>query len=195
MTSSLPHFNPSYHLPRSGFVSGLAILSAAIAASLFVSDLIGITSYLSMMNSPTYRMAMGELNVLAPGMNTSLFNSTWVMTTNMVSLALNAGSLAVSIGLFRRKEWGRRWYIVLVVVQTIFFIGSSLGAYYWVESMADTSGFAQLLSADELLTMGLGGIILGSLVGIAISVFVIIKLRSASVRAEFLTHHAKVDIT
>ena len=173
---------------RSTFVSGLAIFSLVAAVFFVFSDLFGIFSYISLTNSSEYRMAMQMMQKYQPAMGSMLFNTQWMITTSIISLILNGGTIVASIGLFRRKNWGRISFISLALIQAAYYVGSAVVGYYLARSLTEQSGIGSLLGtlgASGLLEFGGIAAFFSAAVAVAIAVFVVWKLSSKKIREEF----------
>jgi len=171
--------------PRSTFVSGLAIVSAAVALYLFMSDLFALVATYSLTNSSAYRGALRQLETIAPDAGSLLFDSTWMTTTQLISLALNAVTVVASVALFRRVRWGRISFVWLVWIQTVYYIASSIVGYFMARSFAEKSGLGPLLGSSSMVVMGESALIFGSVVSVGIAAFILWKLSSNEVRGEF----------
>jgi hypothetical protein len=171
---------------RSTFVTGLAIVSMLLAAFLFVSDIAGLVSYINLTNSSEYQMAMKLMQAYQPDSRLMLINSGWMMTTSLVGLVINMGTLVVSYGLFARKTWGRISYISALGIQTVYYILSSIGGYYLAQTIVNKSGIDEMLNSSELLAFGGFTAIVGMIIVVATAAFIIRKLSSESVRREFV---------
>ena len=172
--------------PKSPFVSVLAITSAAAAVFLFGTDLIAVISYITLTNSPAYKFAMQQIDAFQPGGSSILLSPTWVLTTTIMSLGLNAASLVASIGLFRRMRWGRLSYIMLVWFQAAYFLASSAAGYFLARSFAEDSGVGQLLYSSSMFAAGGYAVAIGAVIAVAVAVFLTWKLSSQAVRNEFV---------
>jgi hypothetical protein len=172
--------------PRSTFVTGLAIVSMIVAAFLFVSDIAGLVSYVNLTNSSEYQMAMKLMQAYQPDAGLMLINSEWMMTTSIIGLVLNMGTLVVSYGLFVRKTWGRISYISLLGIQTVYYILSSIGGYYLAQTIVNKSGIGDALNSSGLWTFGGFTTIVGMIIVVATAAIIIRKLSSDSVRQEFV---------
>ncbi len=175
---------------RSTFVTGLAIVSMLLAAFLFVSDIAGLVSYVNLTNSSEYQMAMKLMQTYQPDSGLMLINSEWMMTTSIIGLLLNMGTLVVSYGLFARKTWGRISYISLLGIQTVYYILSSIGGYYLAQTIVNKSGIGEMLNSSGLWAFGGFTTIVGMIIVVATAAFVIRKLSSDSVRQEFVKQQA-----
>ncbi len=171
---------------RSTFVTGLAIVSMLLAAFLFVSDIAGLVSYVNLTNSSEYQMAMKLMQAYQPDSGLMLVNSEWMMTTSIIGLVLNMGTLVVSYGLFARKTWGRISYISLLGIQTVYYILSSIGGYYLAQTILNKSGIGETLNSSGLWAFGEFMTIVGMIIVVATAAFIIRKLSSDSVRQEFV---------
>jgi len=177
---------PTSMAPKSAFVSGLAIISAAVAIFLFCSDLIGLISYINLTDSAAYRMALQQLEAFGPDANSMLSSSTWILTTSIISLAMNAASVIASIGLFRRRKWGWFSYILLIWLQAIYYLVSSAVGYYLARSFAEKSGIGQLLNSSAMFAASGYALVFGAAIAIAVAAVVTWKLSSRDVRSEFV---------
>ncbi len=171
---------------RSTFVTGLAIVSMLLAAFLFVTDITGLVSYVSLTNSSEYQMAMKLMQTYQPDSGLILINSEWMMTTSIISLLLNMGTLVVSYGLFARKTWGRISYVSLLGIQTVYYVLSSIGGYYLAQSIVHKSGIGEMLNSSGLWAFGGITTIVGMIIVVATAVFIIRKLATESGGQEFV---------
>ena len=171
--------------PRSTFVTGLAMVSMLLAAFLFVSDIAGLVSYVNLTNGSEYQMAMKLMQTYQPDSGLVLINSQWMMTTSIIALILNMGTLVVSYGLFTRKQWGRISYISLLGIQTVYYIATSIGGYYLAQTIVNKSGIGEMLNSSGLWAFEGFTTIVGMIIVVATAAFIIRKLSSESVRQEF----------
>jgi hypothetical protein len=180
---------------RSTFVTGLAIVSMLLGAFLFVSDIAGLVSYVNLTNSSEYQMAMKLMQAYQPDSGLMLINSEWMMTTSIIGLVLNMGTLVVSYGLFARKTWGRTSFISLLGIQTMYYILSSIGGYYLAQTIVNKSGVGETLDFSGLWAFGGFATIVGMIIVVATAAFIIRKLSSDSVRQEFVQQQASSVIS
>ena len=171
--------------PRSAFVSIIAITSAGAAVFLFGTDLIALISYITLTNSSDYRFAMQQIEAFQPGGGSVLLSPAWVLSTTVISLGLNVASLVASIGLFRRKKWGRLSYILLAWSQAAYFLASSVAGYFFARSFAENSGVGQLLDSSSMFLASGFAVVIGVIIAIAVAGFLTWKLSSQEVRNEF----------
>lgn len=171
---------------RSTFITGLAIVSMLIAAFLFVTDIVGLVSYVNLTTSSEYQMAMKLMQTYQPDSGLMLINSKWMMATSIVSLVLCMGTIVVSYGLFARKTWGRISYISILGIQTVYYILSSIGGYYLAQTIVNKSGIGEALNSSGLWAFGGFTNIVGMIIVVATAAFIIRKLSSVSVRQEFV---------
>lgn len=150
-----------------------------------MSDLFALVETYSLTNSSAYRGALQQLETIAPDASSLLFDSTWMTTTQIISLALNAATVVVSVALFRRVRWGRISYISLVWIQTAYYIASSIAGYFMARSFAEKSGLGQLLGSSGMVVAGEFALIVGAVVSVGIAAFILWKLSSNEVRSEF----------
>jgi len=175
--NSIPH--------RSTFVTGLAIVSMLLGAFLFVSDILGLVSYVNLTNSSEYQMAMKLMQTYQPDSGLMLINSEWMMATSIIGLVLNMGTLVVSYSLFARKRWGRISYISMLGIQTVYYILSSIGGYYLAQTIINKSGIGEKLDSSGLWAFGGFMTLVGVIIVVATAAFIIRKLSSDNVRQEF----------
>jgi len=178
---------PNLTIQRSVFVSSIAIISAGIALLLFGSDFIALISTISLMSSPTYKFATEQLRTFAPDAGSGLLDSTWLIVGTVVSLVLNALSVASAVGLFLRKSWGRVSFIGLAWLQVLFYLVSSVVTYLKARSFAGSGGIGQLFDSSAMLLMGEYALVIGALVALSIASFLTWKLSRAEIKAEFLS--------
>jgi len=172
-------------VPRSLFISTLAILSVAVALALLLSDVVSLVSYISLTQSPAYRMVERELETFAPGNGSLMPGSTFTIVSGIVGILLNGVCVGASVGLFLRKRWGRVSYIGLAWFQAIYFLGSAVVTYFAAKSLIEKSGVDTLLDESSLYSAGGYALAVGGIIAVAIAIFVTRKLGSAEVRAEF----------
>jgi hypothetical protein len=131
-------------------------------------------------------MAMKLMQAYQPDSGLMIINSKWMMTTSIIALLLNMGTLVVSYGLFARQTWGRISYISLLGIQTVYYILSSIGGYYLAQSIVNKYGIGEALNSSGLWAFGGITTIVGMIVVVATAAFIIRKLSSESVRQEFV---------
>ncbi len=156
-----------------------------VALFLTVTDITGLISYENLTNSSEYQMAMRLMQAYQPDASSLPFNSGWMLASSIMSIALNAVTIGVSYALLKRMKWGRISFILLVWLQTAYYILSSIGGYYMAQSFLGNTGVAQMLGGSGVMAFGEFATVLGGLIVVAIAVFIVRKLSSADVRREF----------
>ena len=168
---------------RSTFVTGLAIISMLIAAFLFVSDIVALVSYVELTSSSEYQMTMKLIQSYHLDSSTMLINSHWMIGASIVSVILSMGTMAASYALYTRKSWGRISYIIILGVQALYYVVSSIVGYYLAKSIVSNS--AEVFTSSGLWAYGGLTNIIGMIIILTTSAFIIRKLSSENVRREF----------
>ncbi len=156
-----------------------------VALFLCVTDITGLISYINLTNSSEYQMAMRLLQTYQPDAGSLALNSEWTLASSIVSLALNVATIVVSFALFKRMKWGRISFISLVWIQTVYFIVSSIGGYYMVQSVLGKTGIGQLVGGSGIMAFGEFVAASGFIIILGIALFIVWKLSSEEVRGEF----------
>lgn len=90
-------------------------------------------------------------------------------------IILNAALITASIGLYLRLNWGRIMFMVVVFIFTLWQIYSSISSYLALNTLLAGYGVGNTLPL----------IVLWSVFGVGINVFLIWKLSSVNIRSEF----------
>ena len=156
---------------RSRFVTYVALISIAVS---FYSIIEGFSS-LSMQNSGVMAFAQQTF----PGMAVST-------TATVFEIILNAIGLVSSVGLFMRRKWGRVSYMAVLSVATVWQIYSSISTSIAMQNMMAQVGMEGMLSL----------VVLWSVIGLGISLYVLWKLNTPDIKIEFeppVFHHDMND--
>lgn len=145
---------------KSRFVTGLSIVSIMVASYSIVESI----STLSMQSNPELQL----VKQLLP----SAFISP---ATMIIEMALNGAAIIASIGLYMRLNWGRRMYLVLLFLFTVWEIYSSINSYMALNTFLTGYGLGSPLFL----------IVFWTILGVGLNIFLIWKLTSDKIKFEF----------
>ena len=160
-------------MPRSSFVSALAWLTLALGAlGVFSALLQGV--FATAMQPLLQTGYEGTIAALLPSLT-------------LVSLAFALFNVWVGLRLLQRRDWARRAMLVLLAIG---LLGAAVGALVCLGALSiiDGSLLTQAGLPDELFPLfrGMLGVIgAGALVIVGVHGWLISRLRSAAIKAEF----------
>jgi hypothetical protein len=150
---------------KSRFITYLALFSIVAAVYTIIQDVSNMVMLNSLNSSPEYRMA----EKLMPSLSVS-------PSGTIVEIILQAAGIVASIGMFNRLNWGRVMYIIVLSAVTVWGIITSMTSYL---------SFSQYLNA-----YGIGGslslMIIGNSLVLGITVYLVWKLSTSTIRDEFV---------
>ena len=188
---NLPPPIPANTRPGGNFVTVLAWISIALALLGLLYGLMQVIMGLTLPPDFYLRMANpygGEPPPLPPLMHW-LYTNTLLM--GVLMLVLSAIFLWVSWGVLKRREWGRKGFIAILVIGTLWQFGSIwmlpqiLEGTLALQAGAFPQGQAMPPELESMMTgvMMIGGVL--ALTFAALHVWIIWKLCTPAVRAEF----------
>ena len=185
-----PSTTPVGVVPKSVFVPVLSWLFLAIGVLVGLGallDLFAIVVAPAAALGPSARLLQDSVATrVLPGYY--LFALRHVVLLTVIRCLWCAGLVAACVGLLRRRDWARRLLIGLLTIGCIGFVA---WFFLYESAMMDLAARTARLSGTGQVPSSLGsGMATGGLflVGlVAVLVWLVIKLRSASVRAEFAT--------
>jgi len=152
-------------IQRSRFITYLAIFSIAAALFLIIEDISNLMLLNSLSSRPEYRMAEQMMPTLSVSPTETIFE-----------MLLQVLGIIASIGMFNRLNWGRKMYIIILSAITIWGIISSYMSYLSLSQYLNAAGMGGSLSL----------MILGNIIALGITVYLIRKLSAKKVVDEFL---------
>jgi hypothetical protein len=188
---SLPPPIPGNARPGNSFVTVLAWISIALALLGLLYGL--IQSIMGLVLPADFYLRMlnpygGEPPALPPLMHWIYTNT---LLTGMLMLALSAIFLWVSWGMLKRREWGRKGFIAVLAIGTLWQFACIFALPQFIEGMLAIQGGAlpqgQSLPPEfegfMTAAMLMGGVV--ALVFAGLHVWIIWKLCTPAVRGEF----------
>ncbi len=187
----LPPPLPAAAPPGGNFVTLLAWISIALALLGLVYGL--IQSIMGLLLPPDFYLRMlnpygGEPPQLPPLMHW-IYTNTLLMGVLMG--ALSAIFLWVSWGMLKRREWGRKGFIAVLVLGTLWQFACLFALPQFIEGMLAVQAGALpqgQTMPPELQGFMTGAMLMGGLVALvfaALHVWIVYKLCTAAVRTEF----------
>jgi hypothetical protein len=150
---------------KSRFVTNLALFSIIAAAFMIFQNISNLLTVNSFQSRPEFRMA----EQMMPSMAVS-------PTESIIDILLQFAGIIASIGLFNRLNWGRVSYMVVLSVITVWGIVSGIISYLSLSQYLKGYGMESSFSI----------FILGNILALSISVYLIWKLSTKEIRSEFL---------
>ncbi len=191
-TTGLPPPLPSRKAPSGGFVTVLGWISLAMALLGLVYGVVQIVSGL-LFPAGRYLDLVGAQGADVPQLPPlMLWMQTHTLWMGLLMAGLSLVLLLVSWAMLKRREWGRKLFIVLLVVGTLWQFASLWALPQTVEgTLAMQAGMlpqGQAMPAEfqALMTaaMWMGGVV--SVVFAGIHAWLIWKLCTPKIRAEFV---------
>ncbi len=187
----LPPPVPGASRPSTSFVTVLAWISIAMALLGLVYSLVQIASGLLLPPDFYLRMSNpygGEPPPLPPLMHW-LYTNTLLL--GVITLALSAVFLWVSWAVLKRREWGRKGFIALLLIGTLWQFASLWAVPQLIEgSLAMQAGAFPPGQAmpEELKVFMTGVMVIAGAVALlfaALHLWIVYKLCTPAIRAEF----------
>jgi hypothetical protein len=177
--------DPSPPSLRSPFVTGLAILGICVGAFMFMSDLVSAGSTLYLTNTPEYRMAMQQLRTYQPSMESMLVDTRTMVINTLIGLALSAAAVVASVGLLRRKHWGRTSFLWITWAQVVFYVSEAVGGFLLTQSLEARTGLGQVLGSSGVWMFSAAASVAGIIIALLVAGGITWKLSQERVRREF----------
>jgi len=170
---------------RSSFINVFAWISIVFSGFGILIGIMQNVMMQSMMKDANFEQALNQIENLPPLMKLMFENFELLA---MVSLLITIVLFIASIGLLKRKNWARLFFIVFLIVGIIWTVVGGVMQFSFMDSMMTASTSSQNLPSDFQNMQNTMKIIMGIMIVaiVGLHAYLIKRLSSDEIKKEFV---------